>query len=173
MRNVSFNHPDYVGNVLLVVNLASFCGYTPQYYSLNALTEMYADKPFKILGFPCNQFLRQEPGANASEIYAVLKYIRPGDGFVPNFDMFAKTEVNGKNENSIYTFLKSRCDAPRQAFSDTKKYYYEPFHGTDIRWNFEKFLLDHKGNPVRRYDESLDPMKIVPDIDRQLKKISE
>jgi len=134
---------------------------------------MYADKPFKILGFPCNQFLRQEPGANASEIYAVLKYIRPGDGFVPNFDMFAKTEVNGKNENSIYTFLKSRCDAPRQAFSDTKKYYYEPFHGTDIRWNFEKFLLDHKGNPVRRYDESLDPMKIVPDIDRQLKKISE
>ena len=59
MRNVSFNHPDYVGNVLLVVNLASFWGYTPQYYALNALTEQYADKPFKILGFPCNQFLRQ------------------------------------------------------------------------------------------------------------------
>merc|ERR1711915_1091903 len=67
--------------------------------------------------------------------------------------MFAKTDVNGKNQNPIYTFLKSRCDAPRPGFSDTKKYY-EPFHATDIRWNFEKFLLDHKGNPVRRYDES-------------------
>jgi len=162
---------DYEGNVTLVVNLASFWGYTPQYYSLNALTEKYADKPFQILGFPCNQFLRQEPGANASEIYAVLKYIRPGDGFVPNFDMFAKTDVNGKNQNPIYTFLKNRCDPPRQEFSDTKKYYYEPFHGNDIRWNFEKFLVDHRGHPIRRYDESLDPMGIVPDIDIALRRV--
>jgi len=91
---------------------------------------------------------------------------------VPNFDMFAKTDVNGKNQNPIYTFLKNRCDPPRQEFSDTKKYYYEPFHGNDIRWNFEKFLVDHRGNPVRRYDESLDPLEIVPDIDNQLKKIN-
>ena len=85
----------------------------PQYYALNALTERYADKPFKILGFPCNQFLRQvehheeyersvkcnmicaqEPGKNASEIYASLKHVRPGNGFVPNFELFAKTEVS-------------------------------------------------------------------------------
>ena len=83
----------------------------PQYYSLNALSERYADKPFKILGFPCNQFLRQvgatrnmsgvlsticaqEPGKNASEIYASLKHVRPGNGFVPNFELFAKTEVS-------------------------------------------------------------------------------
>ena len=86
-----------------------------QYYALNALTERYADKPFKILGFPCNQFLRQvgeiglhikifgsskilctaqEPGANASEIFAVLKHVRPGDDFVPNFEMFAKSDVS-------------------------------------------------------------------------------
>jgi glutathione peroxidase len=169
-NNISLG--DYKGNVSLVVNLASFWGYTPQYYSLNALMEKYEDQPFQILGFPCNQFLRQEPGANASEIYAVLKYIRPGDGFVPNFDMFEKTDVNGANQNPIYTFLKSRCDPPRQEFSDTKKYYYEPFHGNDIRWNFEKFLIDPEGNPIRRYDESLDPMKIVPDIDNLLAKLT-
>merc|ERR1711971_30679 len=84
-------------------------GYTPQYYALNALTERYADRPFKILGFPCNQFLRQEPGANASEIYSVLRHVRPGDNFVPNFEMFAKSDVNGKDQNPIYEFLKSRC----------------------------------------------------------------
>jgi len=168
-NNISLS--SYQGNVSLVVNLASFWGYTPQYYSLNALMEKYKDEPFQVLGFPCNQFLRQEPGANASEIYAVLKYIRPGDGFVPNFDMFEKTDVNGKNQNPIYTMLKGRCDPPRQEFSDTKKYYYEPFHGNDIRWNFEKFLIDHDGTPIRRYDESLEPMKIVPDIDNLLRKL--
>jgi len=173
MNNVSFNHPDYVGNVLLVVNLASFWGYTPQYYALNALTEQYADKPFKILGFPCNQFLRQEPGANASEIFSVLRHVRPGDDFVPNFEMFAKTEVNGKNENPIYTFLKSRCPSVRKEFQAPYKLYYDPYHQDDIRWNFEKFLLDHRGQPIRRYDESLDPSEIVPDIDALINNIQD
>jgi len=86
--------------------------------------------------------------------------------------MFAKTDVNGENQNPIYTFLKSRCDPPRQEFSATKKYYYEPFHGSDIRWNFEKFLVDGDGHPIRRYDESLDPSRIVPDIDRELLKLA-
>jgi len=170
-RNVSFSHKNYTGKVTLVVNLASFWGYTPQYYSLNALTEKYADQPFKILGFPCNQFLRQEPGANASEIFAVLKHVRPGDGFVPNFEMFAKSDVNGKDENPIYTFLKSRCPSIRKIFQASYKLYYEPYHQDDIRWNFEKFLLNEKGEPVRRYDESLDPMEIVPDIDALLKNM--
>jgi len=171
LNNVSFDHPDYVGKVLLVVNLASFWGYTPQYYALNALTEQYSNKPFKILGFPCNQFLRQEPGANASEIFAVLKHVRPGDDFVPNFEMFAKSDVNGKNENPIYTFLKSRCPSVRKEFQAPYKLYYDPYHQDDIRWNFEKFLIDHRGQPVRRYDESLDPSEIVPDIDVLLDNI--
>jgi glutathione peroxidase len=135
--------------------------------------EKYADQPFTVLGFPCNQFLRQEPGANATEIYAVLKHIRPGDGFVPNFPMFAKTDVNGKNQNPIYSFLKSRCPPPREEFSETKRYYYDPFHGNDIRWNFEKFLITPDGTPVRRYDESLDPMMIVPDIENELRKMED
>jgi len=171
LNNVSFNDPEYTGKVLLVVNLASFWGYTPQYYSLNALMEKYADKPFKVLGFPCNQFLRQEPGANASEIYAVLEHVRPGDGFIPNFEMFAKSDVNGKNENPIYTFLKSRCPSVRKEFQAPYKLYYDPYHQDDIRWNFEKFLLDHTGQPQRRYDEALDPMEIIPDIDVLLNRL--
>jgi len=170
---VSFSDPEYTGKVLLVVNLASFWGYTPQYYSLNALTEKYADKPFRILGFPCNQFLRQEPGANASEIFAVLKHVRPGDGFVPNFDMFAKSDVNGKNQNPIYKWLKDRCPSVREEFQASYKLYYEPYHQDDIRWNFEKFLLDYNGQPMRRYDESLDPLSIVPDIDILLDRLEE
>jgi len=170
-ENISFSAPEYTNKVLLVVNLASFWGYTPQYYSLNALSEKYADQPFKILGFPCNQFLRQEPGANASEIFAVLKHVRPGDGFVPNFEMFAKSDVNGKDENPIYTFLKSRCPSVRKEFQASYKLYYEPYHQDDIRWNFEKFLLNHKGEPVRRYDESLDPKEIIPDIDNLLEQM--
>merc|ERR1712198_820185 len=134
-------------------------------------TEQYADKPFKILGFPCNQFLGQEPGANAREIFSVLRHVRPGDDFVPNFEMFAKTEVNGKNENPIYTFLKSRCPSVRKEFQAPYKLYYDPYHQDDIRWNFEKFLLDHRGQPIRRYDESLDPSEIVPDIDALINNI--
>jgi len=115
--------------------------------------------------------LRQEPGANASEIFAVLKHVRPGDDFVPNFEMFAKSDVNGKNENPIYTFLKSRCPSVRKEFQAPYKLYYDPYHQDDIRWNFEKFLIDHRGQPVRRYDESLDPSEIVPDIDVLLDNI--
>ena len=122
----------------------------------------------------------QEPGANASEIYSVLKHVRPGDDFVPNFEMFAKSDVNGKDQNPIYEFLKSRCPSVRAEFQASYKLYYEPYHQDDIRWattnpvldekrlehfftrwNFEKFLVNHEGQPVRRYDESLDPSELV------------
>lgn len=86
--------------------------------------------------------------------------------------MFAKSDVNGKNENPIYTFLKSRCPSVRKEFQASYKLYYEPYHQDDIRWNFEKFLIDDRGQPVRRYDESLDPMDIVPDIDAMLKTMN-
>lgn len=130
--------------------------------------EKYKNKPFAILGFPCNLFQLQEPGKNASEILAVLKYIRPGDGFVPNFDMFAKSEVNGDNENPIYTFLKGRCPPPVLGFQPKRKLFYDPLHADDIRWNFEKFLVDETGQPVTRYPEYLDPLDLVPHIDTML-----
>ena len=76
----------------------------------------------------------QEPGANASEIYSVLRHVRPGDDFVPNFEMFAKSDVNGKDQNPIYEFLKSRCPSVRAEFQASYKLYYEPYHQDDIRW---------------------------------------
>jgi len=121
-----------------------------------------------VLGFPCNQFLRQEPGNNASEILAVLKHVRPGNGFVPSFPLFIKSDVNGKNQNPVYEFLKSRCPSVEPEFRETYKLSYEPLHQNDIKWNFEKILVNHRGQPVRRYDESLDPMVLVPDIDELL-----
>jgi len=85
--------------------------------------------------------------------------------------MFAKSDVNGENENPIYTFLKSRCPSVRKEFQAPYKLYYKPYHQDDIRWNFEKFLLDHNGQPMRRYDESLDPEDIIPDIDVLLNRL--
>jgi len=133
--------------------------------------EKYTNEPFQVLGFPCSQFLNQEPGANASEIFATLKHIRPGDGFVPNFQMFAKTKVNGEGENSIYTFLKSRCDSPQERIDDTWKLLYKPLHSMDIRWNFEKFLIDQHGNPIKRYHESIDPLELTNDIEVMLARL--
>jgi len=75
--------------------------------------------------------------------------------------MFAKSDVNGKDQNPIYEFLKSRCPSVRAEFQASYKLYYEPYHQDDIRWNFEKFLVNHQGQPVRRYDESLDPSELV------------
>lgn len=88
---------------------------------------------------------------------------------MPNFTMFAKSDVNGGKENPIYTFLKSRCPSVRKEFQAAYKLYYQPYHQDDIRWNFEKFLVDPSGQPVRRYDESLDPLEIVPDIEAVLR----
>jgi len=108
----------------------------------------------------------------------MLKHGRPsflGDSFVPNFDIFARTGVNDKKgaqphmkENPIYTFLKSRCPSVRPGFNDKYKLMYNNFHQDDIRWNYEKFLIDSEGQPVWRYDRKLNPMEIVPDIDQLL-----
>jgi len=94
---------------------------------------------------------------------------------VPNFKQFAKSKVNGgaeEDENPIYTFLKSSCEhAPRKHFSDTYKLLYKKLHPSDIRWNFEKILVDHNGIPIRRYRSRIDPLDIVPDIDAALRKL--
>jgi len=164
--NVSLSQ--YAGKVLLVVNVAGFWGFTPQYLALNALKERYENQPFEILGFPSNQFGLQEPGENASEIFAVLKYIRPGDGFVPNFDMFARSEVNGEKENPIFTFLKGRCPSAASYFPPKDKLFYDRLHSDDIRWNFTKFLVNKKGQPLARYRPFLDPLDMIPHIDTLL-----
>jgi len=137
----------YAGKVVLIVNTASKCGYTPQYEGLEKLYKQYKDKGLVILGFPCNQFGGQEPGS-AEEIskFCSLKY-------GVTFPMFQKIEVNGDNADPLYKYLKTALPGTL---------------GNDIKWNFTKFLLDKKGNPVSRYGSSTKPDDLIADIEKLL-----
>ena len=136
----------YQGKTILVVNTASKCGLTPQYEGLEKLYKTYKDKGLVILGFPCNQFANQEPG-NAKEI---------SEGCLINygvsFPMFAKIEVNGENAHPIYQYLKKELPG---------------WPGNSIKWNFTKFLLDSRGNPVKRFSPLTKPAR----IEKYLKKM--
>lgn len=121
----------YRGKVLLIANVASRCGFTPQYAGLEALHRKYHGDSFAVLGFPCDQFGHQEPG-NEAEIKSFCQRT-----YDVTFPMFAKIEVNGPGEHPLYTHLKSA----RRGFLGTKR----------IKWNFTKFLVDRAGDVVRRF----------------------
>jgi glutathione peroxidase len=134
----------YKGKALLIVNVASKCGFTPQYTGLEALQKKLGDKDFNVLGFPCDQFGHQEPG-NEDEIknFCSLTYD-------VTFPMFAKVDVNGDNAHPIYKYLKQEKTG---------------FLGTGaIKWNFTKFLVDKNGNVVKRYAPTDKPEDIEKDI---------
>uniref|UniRef100_A0A7N8YLX5 Glutathione peroxidase n=1 Tax=Mastacembelus armatus TaxID=205130 RepID=A0A7N8YLX5_9TELE len=107
---------------------------------MNALMEMFGDLNFTVLGFPCNQFGLQSPEVN-HETLNILKYVRPGGGFVPKFPVFGKVEVNGLNEEPLFTYLKESLPFVNPVIGDMKKFYWSPIKVNDIRWNFEKFLI--------------------------------
>lgn len=132
----------YKGKVVLVVNTASKCGFTPQYEGLEKLHKEYKDKGLEILGFPCNQFAGQEPGGKDEIESCLLNY-------GVDFQMFDKVEVNGKNAHPIFKYLKKELPGTL---------------GGRIKWNFTKFLLDKDGNPVKRFAPSTKPEKIEKDI---------
>jgi len=138
----------YKGRVMLIVNVASKCGFTPQYKGLEDLHTKYHDKGLSILGFPCNQFLSQEPGTNQE----IQKFCSLTYGV--KFDMFAKINVNGDDTHPLYKYLKDK----------------EPgFMGTEfIKWNFTKFLVDREGNVVKRYAPSTEPKELEKDIEKLL-----
>ena len=138
---------EYKGKVLLVVNTATKCGFTPQYDELEALYAKYKDQGFVILDFPCNQFFRQAPGTD-EEIHntCVLR-------FNIAFPQFAKIDVNGKNEHPLYTFLKENCPVNQ---------------GKKIKWNFTKFLVDREGNVVNRFEPTKKPNEFEEDIQKLL-----
>jgi glutathione peroxidase len=129
---------------------------------MNVLQTNYTD--LVIIGFPCNQFARQEPGANAEEIFNCIKYVRPGKGFEPNFILTEKIEVNGETEYPLYTFLKESCPTTQEKFSDVSKLGYTPLKSSDIRWNWEKFLIDDEGKPITRFHSSITPDSIADDV---------
>ena len=125
----------YEGKVLLVVNVASKCGYTPQYAGLEALQEKYKAKGFSVLGFPCNQFGGQEPGSNEQiKEFCSSKY-------QVTFPLFDKIEVNGPNRHPLYLALAGKDS---------------PFPG-DIKWNFNKFLIGRDGKILKRFDSKVKP----------------
>jgi glutathione peroxidase len=139
---------DFAGKVLLVVNTASKCGFTPQYLGLERLYAQYGPRGFVVLGFPCNQFGQQEPG-NAAEIgeFCLKNY-------GVSFPMFEKIDVNGTNAHAIYTHLKSKA----RGFLGTRA----------IKWNFTKFLLDRSGEVTARYAPRTKPESLAGDIEKLL-----
>jgi len=139
---------DYRGKVLLIVNVASACGFTPQYEGLEELHEKYKDRGFAVLGFPCNQFGKQEPGAEA-EIKTFCQ-----TRFGVTFPLFSKIDVNGANAHPLYKFLVQT----KPGFLGSKR----------IKWNFTKFLIDREGRPVKRYAPQDKPKSIEGDIQNAL-----
>jgi len=133
---------------------------------MNALQSQFAD--LEVIGIPCNQFGLQEQGRNGTEILNTLKYVRPGNDFEPNFTMMKKIEVNGKNEDPLYTYLKSQCPPAQDEFPSVHRLYYSPMKVSDVRWNFEKFLINSWGMPVLRYPSGFHPSDITDDIKRLL-----
>jgi len=153
------------GKVSLVVNTATGCGFTPQYEAIEKLYEKYHDKGFEVLDFPCDQFGHQAPGTD-DEIhnFCTAKY-------KTQFDQFAKIEVNGDNENQIYTILKKQQpdEEPaglknKVAMKAVKKMSKTCKKKGDIVWNFTKFLVDKNGNAIKRYDPTFDPAEIEKDL---------
>ena len=137
-----------LGKVLLVVNTASKCGFTPQYDGLEKLFQDYKDKGFEVLAFPCNQFGGQEPG-NAEEIEQFCKV-----NFGLTFPLMQKVEVNGENASPLFDWMKR--EAPGLMGSKA------------IKWNFTKFLIDREGNVVKRYGPADAPAAIAKDIEKLL-----
>lgn len=136
------------GKVLLVVNTASKCGFTPQYDGLEELYQQLKDKDFEVLGFPCNQFGGQEPG-NADEIAQFCKV-----NFGVTFPLMAKIDVNGPEASPLYDWMKSEKKGLMGS--------------TSIKWNFTKFLIDREGNVVKRYAPQDSPKAIAKDIEKLL-----
>lgn len=138
---------EYKGKVLLIVNTATGCGFTPQYKGLQSLYDKYKDKGFEILDFPCNQFANQAP-RNEEEIHTFCT-----GRFGIKFPQFAKIDVNGKNESPLYTYLKSQ----KKGFFSSK-----------IKWNFSKFLITKDGQVVERFAPTDTPEKIDSYIEKLL-----
>eukprot|EP01099_Mayorella_cantabrigiensis_P008755 TRINITY_DN840_c1_g6_i1.p1 TRINITY_DN840_c1_g6~~TRINITY_DN840_c1_g6_i1.p1 ORF type:complete len:135 (+),score=27.49 TRINITY_DN840_c1_g6_i1:307-711(+) len=128
---------------------------------------MYDDKNFEILGFPCDQFENQEPGATNQEILNSLYYVRPGHGFVANFTLFEKSDVNGATANPIWAWMRAYCSWIPQSYimNNVRLISWSPVTGSDTAWNFEKILIDKKGIPYRRYSYLLKPLEMTEDIE--------
>uniref|UniRef100_A0AAQ4R112 Glutathione peroxidase n=1 Tax=Gasterosteus aculeatus aculeatus TaxID=481459 RepID=A0AAQ4R112_GASAC len=169
LNGTIYNYHAKTLNESYTVNFSDLKGrsYTFQYAELNALHEQMKPLGLTILGFPCNQFGKQEPG-QPHEILPGLKHVRPGNGFVPNFPLFEKGDVNGKDEQEVFTFLKSSCPPVGDLLGDPARLFWGPIKLSDIKWNFEKFLVGPDGKPVMRWHPSVSVSEVKADIHKHL-----
>ncbi len=160
---------DFEGKVLLIVNTASKCGFTPQFDGLEALNEKYRDRGLVCIGFPCNQFANQDPGTDGE----IQEFCRLNYGVT--FQIMKKIDVNGKDEHPIFTYLKEQ--APTEEYKGLKAKAAEAMFKTisksvekesDIKWNFTKFLVAKDGCTVKRFAPTTEPDKIANEIEALL-----
>ena len=159
----------YEGKVLMIVNTASKCGFTPQYDGLEALYQKYKDRGFVILGFPCDQFAGQEPGSNDE----IAEFCRLNHGVT--FPLMSKTDVNGPDAEPVFEYLKAQ--APTEAYNGLKAKATRTLlkglsksveKDSDILWNFTKFLVNRDGTVIKRYAPVTTPAEIEKDIEGML-----
>lgn len=171
-KGVDINLSQYQGKVLLIVNTATGCGLTPQYEALEQLYRRHKEEGFEILDFPCNQFMEQAKG-NDEEIasFCTAKYDT-------TFPRFKKIEVNGSGESPLYTYLKSaisRREGKGNPLMSLVIALSSRINGksrqqSDIKWNFEKFLVDRQGNVVSRFDPTVKPQQLEASIELLLQR---
>lgn len=159
----------YEGKVALIVNTASKCGFTPQYTELQKLYEQYKDRGVVVLGFPCNQFGAQEPGTN-EEIHTFCQL-----NYGVTFPLFDKIDVNGLERHPLFAYLTEEApfvgfdpENPRGARLTSMLEREGKLAGSDIKWNFTKFLIDRGGNVVGRFESPVEPADIAPAIEKLL-----
>ena len=160
------NFADYKGKVLLVVNTASKCGFTPQYEGLEALYQKYKFEGLVVIGFPCDQFGHQEPGSDGE----IVEFCRENYGVT--FPLMAKSDVNGENANEVFKWLYSEKPFAGWGESETGKFMDgmlsrndpDDASNPDIKWNFTKFLIDRKGHVVARFEPVVTPEEIDDQI---------
>lgn len=162
---------DYKDKVLLIVNTASKCGFTPQYEGLEALNKAYKDQGLEIIGFPSNQFLEQEPGSS-EEIVSFCKI-----NYGVTFELSQKMDVRGESADPLFKFLaekapfegydvKTEGGAKMQGFLGEKLPHL--LEGNDIKWNFTKFLVNKKGDVIKRFESTIDPADMKSEIEKLL-----
>lgn len=166
---ISFDR--YRGKVVIVVNTASKCGFTPQYEGLQQLYNKYKDKGLEILGFPSNQFFQQEPGTDDE----IKEFCQLNYGVT--FDMFSKIDVNGEDTSPLYVFLKDQVkvgyhDPKNETAVKMQSFLSEKvpqnLEGKNIRWNFTKFLIDRQGNVIKRFETYVPPEDLIVEISKLL-----
>ena len=161
------NFSDYKGKVLLIVNTASKCGFTPQYDGLEALYQDYKDKGFAVIGFPCDQFGHQEPGTDEE----IAEFCRLNHGVT--FPLMEKVDVNGENAHPLFQWLYAEKPFTGFGEGDTAQFMDRMLSGQDpdyasnpdIKWNFTKFLIDRKGHVVARFEPMVTPEALKAEIE--------